>query len=71
MPYWNPDFLVVNTLADGVNTVLDLMDATGLSLQAIYCSLNRLERKGVVRSEFDEASRDQFNGYRRKYYYLS
>ncbi len=70
MPYYNADFLVQRNLAEGFNTVLGLMDSTGLSLASVYCSLNRLEKKGIVKSEFDEKSKSQFGGYRRKYYYL-
>jgi len=48
------DCLVVKALDGGEpKTVLDLMDATGFNLPTIYCSLNRLQKKEIIRCEFD------------------
>ena len=64
------DRAVTAALAQGIKTTLDLADATGLSLGTIYVVLHRLEKQGLVYSEWDEDSAHFRGGNRRKYYYL-
>lgn len=64
------DRAVINALKFGVRTTLSISNATGLSLGSIYAALNRLERQGLVYSEWDEESARYRGGNRRKYYYL-
>lgn len=66
------DYLVIKALEGKPKTTLDLMDATGLNIAAIYCSLNRLQKGGIANGEFDnESVAENFARARTKYYYLS
>lgn len=67
------DYLVIKALDGGeAKTTLDLMDATGFNIATVYCSLNRLQKRELVSSEFDNASASEnIFGARRKRYYLS
>jgi len=64
------DYLVERALESGVKSTLGLVETTGLSLGKVYVSLHRLEKQGLVWSEWDEASKDWRGGNRRKHYYL-
>lgn len=64
------DFLVKEALESGVKSTFGLVKATGLSLGKIYVSLHRLEKQGLVWSEWAEPSEDWRGGNRRKYYHL-
>lgn len=64
------DRAVMDALYQGIKTTLDICDRTGLSLGKVYAALNRLEKRGLVYSEWDEESARHFDGNRRKYYYL-
>jgi DNA-binding HxlR family transcriptional regulator len=65
------DYVVIRALKGERKRALDLMDATGLNLATIYCSLHRLEKREIVASEFDNnsANENRFSA-RTKYYYL-
>lgn len=64
------DRIVTYTLSKGLKTTLDIMDATGLSFGAVYAALNRLEKQGLVCSEWDNDPANMMEGNRRRYYYL-
>lgn len=64
------DRAVTNALSRGLKTILDICDATRLGLGGVYAALNRLEKQGLVWSEWDNNPANMIEGNRRRYYHL-
>lgn len=64
------DRLVTDALSQGTKTTVDLVSATKLSLGRVYPTLNRLEKQGLIWSEWSEASAQRLSGNRRRFFYL-
>ncbi len=50
------DRLVTYALSQGIKTTVKLASATKLSLSKVYLTLNRLEKQGLIWSEWSDAS---------------
>jgi DNA-binding PadR family transcriptional regulator len=63
---------VLQALARGHRFGFDIMEATGLPSGSVYPALRRLERSGLVSSDWEEDSRARkANRPRRRYYQLT
>jgi DNA-binding PadR family transcriptional regulator len=67
-----PTALVLGAVANGYHYGFDMIDATGLASGTVYPILRRLERRGFVRSKWeDEAVATAEGRPQRRYYEIS
>lgn len=64
------DMKILAALQERAKYGVELYDDTRCSFGRLYPALNRLEKLGLIGSCWDEVSRAERGGARRKYYYL-
>jgi len=60
--------IILLTIENGRRYGFEIMEATGLPSGTIYPALRRLEKSGLIRSDWDSAATAESQGPPRKYY---
>ena len=57
-----PSALILSAVASGFRYGFDIIDATGLKSGTVYPALRRLERRGLLRSSWEDSAKAHAEG---------